>query len=95
MSIVGIQATKEVFIGINDLILILVNTFKDGAQVSDIPLLISSVLADEQVKQMLTNLFTKIKDISAEFKDIDSNEIIELVVLETMLVPKIIEALKK
>lgn len=91
----GIVVCKEILGGINSLVLVLVSAFKDGIQLADVPVVISSILADEKIKCLFTDLFTKISEIKSELSELDSQEIVELVVMEAAFVPEIIKALKK
>jgi hypothetical protein len=92
---VGIVVTKEIVTGVNEIVLELVKQFKDGVQVSDIPALISAVLASDAIKALFADLFTKMAEFKAETGDLDSQEIAELIVMEALFVPQLLAALKK
>lgn len=90
----GIQETKELLEGLNELGIVLVKTFKDGAQVSDIGALLAAIVANDEVKDALLKAVGGITKVPAEIKDITLAEGMELVVDEITMIPKLIAAFK-
>lgn len=91
---VGIEFSKEVILGVNAMTLLLIKAFKDGAQVTDIPVIINGCLMEPKIKTMFEDLFTKLPNIKAEFSDLDAQEIAELIVMEALFVPEVLKAIK-
>ena len=87
----GIEETKELLIGINKLVLILVREFKDGFQVEDLVTIFSKLAMDKELRDAVSGL----DKLGGEFKDIDLAEGIELGQIALNMVPQIINELKK
>jgi hypothetical protein len=91
----GIQETKEVLIASNELTLVVIKHVKDGIAVSDIPAIVSELIASDSFKLALVDAITGITNVPAEIKDIDFVEGMELAKVQLGYVPKLLEALKK
>lgn len=91
----NIKETKEVLVAVNELGIKIAGLVKDGAQVSDIVALVALISADADLQAKLLAAFQNAGAVSAEVKDIDINEGVELVVLQASYVPQILAALKK
>jgi hypothetical protein len=92
--VVGILETRDVLVAANELALVVVKHVKDGAQLSDIPAVITDLLASDAFKAALVEAIKNIQAVPGEIADIDLSESIELVKAQIAYVPKIIEALK-
>lgn len=92
---VGIQETKEVLIAANELTLVVIKHVKDGVAVSDIPAIVSELIASDSFKLALVDAVKGVTNVPAEIKDIDLTEGMELGKVQLAYVPKILEALKK
>jgi hypothetical protein len=91
----GIQETKEVLIASNELTLVVIKHVKDGIAVSDIPAIVSELIASDSFKLALVDAVKGVTNVPAEIKDIDFAEGMELAKVQLEYVPKILEALKK
>lgn len=91
----GIQETKEVLIAANELTLVVIKHVKDGVAVSDIPAIVSEIIASDSFKLALVDAVKGVTNVPAEIKDIDLTEGMELGKVQLAYVPKILEALKK
>jgi hypothetical protein len=92
---VGIQETKEVLIAANELTLVVIKHVKDGIAVSDIPAIVSELIASDSFKLALVDAVKGVTNVPAEIKDIDFAEGMELAKVQLGYVPKLLEALKK
>lgn len=91
----GIKETKDVLIAVNKVSLLLIKHLKDGFQAGkDSVAIVGEIMGNEALKQSLIDAAVGVSAVPAELKDIDMQEIIELVMLEAMGVPEIIAALK-
>lgn len=92
----GIKELKEALIGAQDLAILIIKNLKDGLQLGkDVSAVVGELLTNEELKASLTAAAEGVSKVPAELKDIDLNEVLELVMLEVMQVSKIMEALKK
>lgn len=91
-----IKETKEAIIGVNEVALLLILRLKDGIQlVEDISAIVGKLMSDAEFQEKLHAAYDNIKLVPEEIKDIQINEVIELVGLQSTYVPKILDALKK
>lgn len=95
MSKHGIAETQEMITGLMEVTLVMIEVFKDGAQVTDIMLLWQKIGNDPQMRKYLAESFEGYKKIPAEIKDIDPAEAVQMVTMMAMYVPRILDALKK
>jgi hypothetical protein len=95
MSTHGIEETKEVLVASNELTLVVLKHIKDGVQVSDVPAIVTDLIASDSFKIALVAAITNITQVPAEIKDLDFTEGMELAKVQLAYVPKILEALKK
>lgn len=95
MGKVGIQETKEGLLAVLALALILTKQFKDGAQVTDASELYEKIFKNEEVKAKMLAAYEGYDKIPEEVKDIDYKEAIELLMVASPEVIKIVEALKE
>lgn len=92
----GTKETKEVLIAVNKVSLLLIKHLKDGFQAGKDGLaIVSEIMSTEELKQSLIDAAVGVSAVPAEMKDLDAQEIIELVMLQAMLVPDVMNALKK
>jgi len=84
----GIQETKEVLLAIEKIILTSMETFKDGFQLEDVSRFLSLF---EDVKKAIEGA----QDIPTEMKDLDQEEITEIVAFGIALVFNILKKLKE
>lgn len=91
----GIKETKEVLALVNSLSLLIISKAKDGVQVQDGMDIASALFSDGEIKTAVAAAVDGITKVPAELRDLNAQEITELVVMEAMLVPQIIAALKK
>jgi hypothetical protein len=94
-STCGIKETKEVLLAANELTLVIIRHVKDGVSVSDIPAIVSDLIASDSFKLALVDAVTGVTNVPAEIKDMDFSEGMELGKVELDFVPKVLEALKK
>lgn len=86
----GIKEARELLVGINKIIIIMVREFKDGFQVSDLAALFTLTMDSD-----LKNAVDGLEKLKGEFQDLDWEEGIELSGILLSLVPEIIKELKK
>ncbi|HRT83935.1 MAG TPA: hypothetical protein P5523_04790 [Bacteroidales bacterium] len=91
-----IKETKEALIGLNELALVIAVRLKDGFQVvEDISAVVAKLMSDAEFQAKLQAAYENIGAIPEEIKDLQLNEVIELVGVQVGYVPKFVEALKK
>lgn len=91
-----VKETKELFIGVNELSLFLVEVLKDGFQLKeDISAIIAKLTSDSEFRKKLQSAYEGVSAVKEEIKDLSVSEGVELVNLQASYVPKIVEALKK
>jgi hypothetical protein len=88
---VGIKESKELLSGVMVLAGVLIDRLKDGFQADDLPVILSKLGYDPKVREALKN----VQAIPSELKDLDVEEIVQLVMQVVLEVPKLIEAFKK
>lgn len=91
----GIQETSEVLVAANELGLVVIKHVKDGVSASDIPAIVSELVASDSFKLALTKAVTNVTQVPAEIADIDFAEGMELAKIQLSYVPKILASLKK
>lgn len=92
----GIKELKEALVGVQELSLVLLKHLKDGVQIGqDSAAIFAELLSNEDLKSKLSVAFEGVKHVPAEVKDLSAQEIVELISLELVYVPKFVEALKK
>ncbi len=90
---VGIEETKKVMKGLEDLAVDIIKIAKEGIAkgASDI---VADILAHPSIKQELTDAVSAIKDVPAEIKDLDLGEGVALIEEIYIDSKPIIDALK-
>lgn len=94
MGLVGIKETKELVIGLNELVLALLPILKDGVQLSDAMALYAKINSDEAFRAAVLNAVDKIAQVPSEASELDLNEAIELASVQLGFLPKIVAAVK-
>jgi hypothetical protein len=92
----GINETKELLVAVDELALFLISVLKDGFKASeDIPAIIAKLSKDEEFVAVMKKAVEGIANVPAEIKDLQIEEVVELVQLELAYVPKFLNAIKK
>ena len=92
----GVKESKELLVGLNELALLMVKHFKDGFQLSkDVPAIVMELLSNSELKEALSKAAEGVSQVPDEVKDMDANEVLELVMVQVQFVPQILESLKK
>jgi len=94
-SVVGIQDTKEILIGANEITIRIGSKIKNGVQFTDFLDFYKDVTTDEEFKTILQAAWDGRQKSPAELKDIDAGEGLELAQVQIEYLPKILEAFKK
>jgi len=93
---VGIKETKELLVGVNEVAIVMIERLKDGLQLGeDVAAIIGKWQSDSDFQAKVTLAVMGINGISAEVKEIDVNEAVELAGVQLSYIPKILEAAKK
>jgi len=88
---VGIKETKELLVGVLQVAQLLIERFKDGFQMEDLPVILSKLGFDPKFQEAMKGL----NQLPKEVKDIDLNEGVELMMVLLVELPKILGAAKK
>jgi len=87
-----IKNTKEILVAANEIGLVVAQALKDGAQMSDVMIVVGKIMGDLQGK--VGAAISGASEVPAEIKDISVNEVVELVALQLEYVPKFVNVLK-
>ena len=87
----GIKEARELLVGVNKLILIMLRELKDGFQMDDLVTIFTKLAMDKELRDAISDL----DELKGEFQDISWDEGIELAQVLLSLVPDIIKELKK
>ena len=87
----GIKEVRELLVGVNKLILIMLRELKDGFQMDDLVTIFTKLAMDKELRDAISDL----DELKGEFQDISWDEGIELAQVLLSLVPDIIKELKK
>ena len=87
----GIKESKELLRGCVVLFKLCVNRMKDGFQLDDLPVLLSKMGYDPELREAMKG----VSKIPSEVKDLDLAEIMELASVLLKGVPEVFEELKK
>jgi len=87
-----IKNTKEILVAANEIGLVVAQALKDGAQMSDVMVVVGKIMGDLQGK--VGAAISGASEAPAEIKDISVNEVVELVALQLEYVPKFVNVLK-
>ena len=94
MSNVGTKEIKEAVIGLAELTAVLAPILKDGVQIADVSAIVVALKDKPEVIQAVQAAVQGLKDIPAEAKDLDTAEVLDLVVTLTPVILKIVASLK-
>lgn len=86
-----IKEVTEMLTGVMELSLLLCEQFKDGMQTEDLFAIMLSLQSDKRYKAA----FEGLKELPAEFKDLDVSEVMQLLSLVMVYVTKIVDSMKK
>jgi hypothetical protein len=92
---IGNQNVKELLVAANKVSVVLVKLLKDGVQFSDAVALFEALVKDAALKAEIDAALKDFGQLGAEIKDLDTAEVLELVVVQAQLVPALLEAFKK
>ena len=87
---VGVKETKELIRGVFIIAGLLIKKLKDGFQIDDLATIMTALAVDPAVREALEGL----GKLPTEFSDLDSQEIVELVIGVVMEVPGLLSNLK-
>lgn len=91
----GIEESKELLVGVNEVALCLVTRLKDGLQLNDLTAIMQKLLTDEEFKEKLQKAYEDVGDVKDEIKDLSLGEGLELAKLQLEYIPKYMEAASK
>lgn len=91
----GIKETKEAFIGVNEVALLLIHRFRDGVGVDDALAIWNKVRNDQEFKDKIMAAYENYSKIPAEVSDLDAGEGLELADCAVSYVPKYVDLFKK
>lgn len=91
----GIKETKELLIGINEVVVFLVTIFKDGLDLEDFGAIWRKLVDDKDFRSKLEAAYGDFSKVSEEFSDLNLAESMEILKIQADYVTKIMEALKK
>lgn len=86
----GIKETKELMLGLEKLILLMLSRFKDGVGIDDMGVIMAAVFTNHEFRDAING----ISNLKKEFSDLDAGEVVELVTISAQMVPKILATLK-
>lgn len=91
----GVKETKEVLVAVLKVAPVLVKQFKDGAQVQDVAELYMKITADAVLKEAIMKAYEDYKLVGDEVKDLDTAEVIELLMAALPELQALLAELKK
>lgn len=91
----GVKETKEVLVAVLKVAPILVKQFKDGVQVQDVAELYAKFMADAELKAAVMAAYDNYKMVGDEVKDLETAEIIELIMAALPEIQKLLQEMKK
>lgn len=95
MEKLGVKEVKELLVAVNEVSVLLVKQFKDGAQLADAAALMAAIAGNDELKEKLFAAYMGVGQVPAEIKDVDLQEGLELAGVQLSYIPKIVEAMKK
>lgn len=94
MEQVGKENLQEVLLAFMKLSVVMAESFKDGVQVADMPVLLAK-MQEPQMKSLLLKAYEDIEKVPAEAKDIKLDEFIALFLVLLPEVKELIKAVSK
>jgi hypothetical protein len=91
----GVKETKEVLVAVLKVAPVLVKQFKDGVQVQDVAELYAKFMADAELKAAVMAAYDNYKMVGDEVKDLETAEIIELIMAALPEIQKLLQEMKK
>jgi len=91
----GVEEVKSVTIAANELMILLLSRFKDGAQLGDFLFIFDKVVMDPEFKKIMADAYTNYEKIPDELQDIDMAEMLALASIQMSYLPRILGALKR
>lgn len=91
----SIKELSEAIVGVNEVGIELIKQFKDGVQFSDFEAFYMAFTQNLDFKNKVLAAYEGLSKVPAEIKDLDLTEGIQLLMLQSSYVPRIVEALKK
>lgn len=91
----GVKETKEVLVAVLKVAPILVKQFKDGAQIEDVAALYAKFMSDADLKAAVMAAYDNYKMVGDEVKDLETAEIIELIMAALPEIQKLLQEMKK
>jgi len=90
----GIKETEQFLGAVNEVVLLLIELFKDGVQLNDFVQMYLRITNDPKFKGKLQEAYEDYEQIPAELKDLDASEIVALTSMQINYLPKILQLLK-
>lgn len=81
METLGVKDTKECLLGLLKITALMASVFKDGIQAQDITVVLTKIIEDEKLKELLLAAYNDIDKVPSEVKDMSLPEAIELMTL--------------
>jgi hypothetical protein len=91
----SVQNVKELAIGLIVIATMLAEEFKDGVQATDAISIFAKIKGNEELQAKILLAYNGIDQVSAEAKDINLSEGVELIVALIPEIKKMIEAISK
>jgi hypothetical protein len=91
----SVKETKELVIALNEVLILLADKLKDGVQAKDAVEVFEKLKNDAEFAAKLLAAYNDVEKVSAELKDINLVEGIELVKIQVEYLPKLVDAIKK
>jgi hypothetical protein len=88
----GINETKEVLIGANEVALLMIKLLRDGVQFSDFEQVYMNLMQNSEFRAKVLTAYEGVSAVPAEVKDLDLGEGVELVLIQAQYVPKLVAA---
>lgn len=86
----GIKESKELLKAVMIIAKVLVERLKDGFQYDDVPLLLSDLGMNTEIRDALAG----VKEVPHEMKDLDASEVMQLVMVVMSELPEVFQQLK-
>lgn len=88
----GINETKEVLIGANEVAILMIKLLKDGVQLGDFEQIYMNMMQNSEFRAKVLTAYEGVSQVPAEIKDLDLSEGVELVLVQASYVPKLVAA---
>ena len=91
----GIENTKEAIVAVNVLSIFIIKRLKDGIGFDDALALFSKITSDDEFMKVLKEAFDGVSTVPAELKDLQSEEVVELLTIFIGMIPDYLSAFNK